>query len=340
MTAEAGTRVNGTTIRRAVLDGERGEALPAEDLARLLEAIARAASILSGEIRRAPFLGLVGLAGATNVTGDAQKKLDLAANEVVLDAIADSGLIAAVISEEMEKERTLTRGPRARYVLAVDPLDGSSNTDVDGTLGTIFGFYLPRSEATSRGDEAPLPSGSDLVASGYVLYGPSTLLVYAAGGRVRGFTLDPGTEAFLLTHPDIRCPARGSCYSANVGWQRAWHPNVRAFLDYVSEPDPATRRPYSLRYTGALVADLHRALLQGGLYVYPPDGKRPEGKLRLLYECAPLAFVTERAGGRASTGTRRILEVRATSPHQRSPLAIGSAEEVALFERFLSTGGP
>ena len=340
MTVEAGTRVNGTTIRRAVLDGEREGALPAEDLARVLEAIARAASILTGEIRRAPFLGLLGLAGETNVTGDAQKKLDLAANHVVLDAITDAGLIAAVISEEMDEERVLTEGPRARYVLAVDPLDGSSNTDVDGALGTIFGLYLPRSREVAPGARAPLPSGSDLVAAGYVLYGPGTLLVYAAGGRVRGFTLDPDTDTFLLTHPDIRCPARGSTYSANVGWQRAWHPNVRAFLDYLTASDPATKRPYSLRYSGALVADLHRSLVQGGLYIYPPDGRRPEGKLRLLYECAPLAFVTERAGGRASTGTTRILEVRATSPHQRSPLAIGSAEEVALFERFLSTGGP
>ncbi len=332
--------MSGRTIRQAILEGEGSGALPAEDLAVILEAVAEAGSALTAEIGRAPFLGLLGFAGATNVTGDAQKKLDVAANDIVLEALAGTGLIASVISEELEAERVLSRERTARYLVAVDPLDGSSNTDVDGALGTIFGVYRRPSSEAARGDGGTLPQGSDLLAAGYVLYGPSALLVFAAGGPVRGFTLDAGAGAFLLSHPDIRCPRRGPTYSANLGWQRTWPPHVRAYLDYLTEIDPATKRPYSLRYSGALVADLHRVLLQGGLYLYPPDAKRPEGKLRLLYECAPLALVTERAGGRASTGTGRILEVRTRSPHQRSPLAVGSAEEVALYERFVKTGAP
>ncbi len=330
--------MSGRTIRQAILEGERSGALPSEDLAVILEALARAGTALTAEIGRAPFLGLLGYAGATNVTGDAQKKLDVAANDIVLEALDGTGLVASVISEELEAERVLSGDSKARYLVAVDPLDGSSNTDVDGALGTIFGVYRRPPSAAPRDERAALPQGSDLLAAGYILYGPSALLVFAAGGPVRGLPFRPGAGPCLLSHPDIRCPKRGSIYSATLGVQRNWPTNVRAYLDYLTEIDPATKRPYSLRYSGALVADLHRVLLQGGLYLYPPDAKRPEGKLRLLYECAPLALVTERAGGGASTGTGRILEVRATSPHQRSPLAVGSADEVALYERFVRTG--
>ena len=218
---------------------------------------------------------------------------------------------------------------------STDPLDGSSNTDIDGAVGTIFGIY-PRA-GSGPVDEARdlLRKGSEQIAAGYVLYGPATVLVYTAGDGAFGFTLDEDRGEFVLTHDRIRCPARGHYYSANLGHIREWHRGIRKYIEYLTERDPATGRPYSLRYVGALVADLHRSLIEGGLYFYPADEGHANGKLRLLYECAPLGFVIEQAGGRASTGTQRILEVRAGAIHQRVPFVIGSAEDVELYESFM-----
>ena len=329
----------GTTIRQKVLDQHREDPALGSDLAILLDQAAEVGQALAREIARAPFSGRLGSTGERNPTGDAQKKLDLRANELVVQAFSGTGLVAAILSEEMEEARPVASGSGANYLLCVDPLDGSSNTDVNGTLGTIFGICRRR-ETGERAGARGLPKGSDLVAAGYVLYGPGTLFVYSSGDVVCGFTLDHDRGTFLLTHDGLRCPPRGHYYSANLGRQRDWHPNILRFLDYLTDHDPATGRPYSLRYTGALVADLHRSLIDGGLYFYPADVKARDGKLRLLYECAPLAFLVEQAGGRASTGTGRILEVTPRSLHQRTPLVIGSAEDVALYEAFLAQGNP
>ena len=312
----------------------------ASDLAPILDRMAFIGRRLAREVGRAAFLGRLGLAGGENVSGEAQKKLDVVANDVLVEAFSGTGLIAMILSEELEDPLVPEGGGKSSYILATDPIDGSSNTDINGSLGTIFGIYRRR-DAEGQGNKSiPLPQGSDIVAAGYVLYGPSTLLVYTAGKGVYGFTLDMETGEYLLTHDRIRCPASGKYYSSNLGSLRGWHPNLQRYIDYMTENDPETRRPYSLRYIGALVADLHRCLIEGGIYFYPADAKYAEGKLRLLYECSPLAFVVEQAGGRAGTGKKRILDVETRAAHQRSPLVIGSTEGVALYESFLKDGKP
>jgi fructose-1,6-bisphosphatase I len=320
-------------LRRQV--GDRAGQLP-----ELLLEMGFAAKILTREIRRAALAGRLGLVGEQNPSGDAQKKLDVYANQVVVDRFTDSGLVAAIVSEELDELRTISCSEEAEYLLCVDPLDGSSNTDINGAVGTIFSFHRRGVSGTCTDCEGELRETAELVAAGYVLYGPSTVLVYSMGDAVDAFTLDDDVGEFLLSREKVRCPDRGSYYSVNLGRYHGWDPSVRAYADYVIEPDPASGRPYSLRYTGALAADLHRCLLEGGIYLYPADTDHPDGKLRLLYECVPLAFVVEAAGGRASTGRGRVLDLRAKSLHQRAPLAIGSRDEVALFERFSVTGGP
>jgi fructose-1,6-bisphosphatase I len=325
------------TIREHITASPGGDPSAAPDVAALLERFAQSGRTIAREVRRAALSGRLGYAGAENVTGDRQKKLDVVGNEVVLGDFRRDPLVAGVISEEDDRMVPTTH-PSAPYVVCCDPIDGSSNTDIDGPLGTIFSICR-------RDSAVPLPRGRDILAAGYILYGPSTLFVCATGGGgagegVAGWTLDDESGAYVLTHPSIRCPRRGKTFSANLGRQREWHPHLRSYLDHLTESDKATGRPYSLRYIGALVADLHRCLIEGGIYFYPPDPKNRHGKLRLLYECAPLAFLTERAGGRASDGERRILEIEAAETHQRSPLAIGSADDVALYESFVRTGKP
>ena len=304
----------------------------AQAIATLCEQMADAGIAIAREVRRAALTGRTGYAGGQNITGDKQKKLDVVGNELVLDAFRKSPHVAAIVSEE-DEQPVPTPYPEAPYVLSTDPIDGSSNTDIDGPLGTIFSF-------SSRPRGGGMPRGTDIVAAGYILYGPSTLCALSAGRGSAAFTLDEEKGAWVPTHPALRCPERGAVFSANLGRSREWHPNLRAYLDHIMASDKETKRPYSLRYIGALVGDLHRCLIEGGIYFYPPDPKNTQGKLRLMYECLPLAFLTEQAGGRASDGTRRLLEVEAATAHARSPLVIGSAKEVELYETFMKTGRP
>ena len=311
-----------------------GRGLP-PGLPALLTALATAARTLSRQVRRAALSGSLGYSGDTNVTGDSQKKLDLIGDETMLEAAASSGVVAAVVSEELKGAKLLDERAEAHTILCIDPIDGSSNTDINGSVGTIFGIYPRAGAGTVDEGRDLLRRGSEQIAAGYVMYGPATVLVYTAGDGVFGFTLDEDTGEFVLTHERIRCPERGHYYSANLGHFREWHPGIRKYIEHLTERDKASGRPYSLRYVGALVADLHRSLLEGGLYFYPADEGHANGKLRLLYECAPLAFVIEQAGGRASTGTQRILDVKASSIHQRVPFVIGSARDVELYETFM-----
>jgi fructose-1,6-bisphosphatase I len=323
-----------TTLTEHLDGGLRPVGSDGPELSRLLEALAVAAQGLAREVRRAALTGNTGMTGNRNVTGDVQKKLDVIGNEIVLEAIVPTGLVAAVVSEELPDARILARD--GRYVLCTDPLDGSSNTDINGTVGTIFGVCR-RATSGPVGPADLLRPGAEQVLAGYVMYGPATLLVYTAGRGTHGFTFDAERGAFVSTHPDLRCPPRGPYYSANLARSAEWAPGTRRFVESLTAAPAASAaggRSWSLRYTGALVADLHRSLVEGGVYFYPADAKNKSGKLRLLYECAPLAFVTEQAGGAASTGARRMLDVRPDSIHQRSPLVIGSAEDVALYERF------
>lgn len=327
------------TLARHIIEEQQKHPGAVGELSVLLEQLAFAAKILSREMRRAALVGQLGLVGEKNATGDAQKKLDVFGHATVTEAFVETGLVAAIVSEESEEAQFITGDCDARYVICIDPLDGSSNTDINSPVGTIFGIYRRVSSGCQSGVEDVLRCGCEQVAAGYVMYGPSTVLVYTSGRGVDGFTLDHDLGEFLLSHPNIRCPARGRAFSANLGHWREWHPSIRRLIEHLGESDPATNRPYQLRYSGALVADLHRSLLEGGFYCYPADANHDNGKLRLLYECAPLAFVVERAGGRASTGTQRILDIQAETIHQRVPLVIGSPVDVALYEQFVAQGG-
>ncbi len=324
------------TLSRHILEEEQKHPEMSGELSVLLDQIGFAAKILSREVGRAALVGKLGLTGESNVTGDPQKKLDVFSNEIIVEAFAKSALVAGIISEEMEEVKQIAGGENAKYVLCIDPIDGSSNIDINGCLGTIFGFYRCGHHSHSDFASTVLCPGSEQVLAAYVMYSTSTILVYTCGHGVHGFTLDRELGEFLYSHENIRCPARGTCYSANLGRILEWDRRIQDFVQFLAQQDPATGRPYSLRYSGALVADFQRCLLEGGCYFYPHDRKHPDGKLRLLYECAPLAFVANQAGGRATTGNQPIPDLRAQTIHQRSPLVIGSTEDVLLYERFLA----
>jgi fructose-1,6-bisphosphatase I len=330
--------VTGVTLSRHILEQERNYPEFAGQLSILVSQLAFAAKILTREISRAALVGKLGLVGDRNATGDAQKKLDIFTSETIIEAFADTRLVSAIVTEELEDVKLIAGGEEADYVLCVDPLDGSSNTDINGALGTIFGV-LPR----KRGSAADSPdnfnrTGTEQVVAGYVMYGTSTILVYSIGHGVHGLTLDRDLGEFFCSHENLRCPRRGKTYSANLAHYAEWDSQLQKYVDYLTGAGPGARHSYSLRYTGALVADFHRSLIEGGVYFYPADSGHKSGKLRLMYECSPLAFIAEQAGGAASTGRERILDIRANSIHHRVPLVIGSAEDVALYEKFLRDG--
>lgn len=323
------------TLVRQILEEPRADPSGRKDLSLLLTQIGQAGRLIGQEIRRAGLAGTLGVTGEMNVHGEEVKKLDELANQAFVKIFDQGGLVCTVVSEELEKPMHFTENcPGGKYTVFFDPLDGSSNMDVNGSVGSIFSIHHRLKGPRHGTEEEWFRVGSDQVAAGYVLYGPGTILVYTAGAGVHGFTLDPTREEFLLSHPNIRIPERGRTYSVNEAHSPEWHPQTREFVAYLKEQDTESGRPYSSRYVGALVADFHRTLLQGGVFLYPGDTQKPQGKLRLLYEAAPLAFVAEQAGGRASTGRERILDIRPTDPHQRVPLLIGSPEEVTLAEAF------
>jgi fructose-1,6-bisphosphatase I len=301
----------------------------------LLSQIALAAKTIACELSRAGLAGVLGATGEINIQGEVTQKLDKIGNDAFLQAFEYGQLVSEVVSEEMEQPAAIQgNAEKGKYVIFVDPLDGSSNLDVNVTVGSIFSVHRrPGGRVSELTRDLHLP-GRQQVAAGYALYGPSTLLIYTTGAGVHGFTLDPALGEFLLSHEDIRLPARGSTYSINEGRRQEWHPSTRGYIDYLQQRDKASGRPYSGRYVGSLVADFHRTLLKGGIFLYPADPKNTNGKLRLMYEASPLAMVAEQAGGRASTGTQPILDVVPSSLHQRVPLLIGSAEDVIQAESF------
>jgi fructose-1,6-bisphosphatase I len=306
-------------------------------LAVVLEALAAAGARLADELARAPLTGSLGETGQVNPHGDRVRRLDLLANDLCLEALRATGHVAVVASEELEQP-VVWQVDRARDGLAVclDPLDGSLNTDVDGSLGTIFGIR-PGPSPDDDPVAAVLGPGTRQLAAGYVLYGPATVFVYAAGGTAHVFARDPARGGFHLTRRDVRMPPYGATYAVNdANWPR-WGPAPRALVEWLRATTEPGRR--SLRYSGALVADFHRTLIEGGIYLYPAEAERPAGRIRLLYEAAPLALVAEAAGGRASTGRGRILDVPARAPHQRTPLYLGSAADVEQAERFHREAG-
>jgi fructose-1,6-bisphosphatase I len=305
------------------------------EFSNLLSEITLAAKIIMREVTKAGLVNILGKSGNRNVQGEEVMKLDEFANDVIYKALDHTGHLCIMTSEEDELPRKIPdHYPCGKYVLNYDPLDGSSNIDVNVSIGTIFSIHRRISPGNSHGGQQDcLQPGNRQVAAGYVIYGPSTMFVYTTGQGVHGFTYDPSVGEFLLSHEDIRMPARGQIYSINEGNTGRWDPGVRKYVEHLKADGDG--RPYSARYVGSLVADVHRNLLYGGIFLYPADQKNRRGKLRLLYEAAPLAFIAEQAGGAASDGERRILDLVPESLHQRTPLIIGSAEDVQEAEMFL-----
>jgi fructose-1,6-bisphosphatase I len=324
------------TLDRFILEAQQVSPGATGELSLLLMRFGVAGKRIANALSRAGLTGTLGAAGSRNVQGEEQKKLDVVANEILLETFDYGSLVTLAASEEMEEPVAYANSPaRGGYAVLFDPLDGSSNIDCNGTLGTIFSIRRRR----DGGAADLLRSGHEQVAAGYVLFGPAVLLVYTTGDGAHLFTLDPAIGEFLLTRDSLRMPERGRGYAVNEGRAHAWTSEVRAFVDHLKQPDEAAGRPYATRYSASLVADVHRILLEGGIYLYPadaPGGKAVSGKLRVLYECHPLAFVVEQAGGRASTGTQDVLDVVPDSLHARIPLAIGSRAEVDTYERFVS----
>jgi len=302
----------------------------------LLVQIGLVGKLIAQDLRCAGLIDILGTTGVINVQGETVKKLDEIANETFLKAFHQSGLVCALASEEMEKPVLLPDNwPQAQYLLLFDPLDGSSNTDCNMPLGAIFSVLKSERKDPMPTEDDLVREGTEQVAAGYLLFGSSTMLVYTVGQGVHGFTLEPGIGEYLLSHEQIRIPARGKIYGVNEGNYHKWTAGTKKYVDDLKVPNKNAGKPYSVRYSGCLVADVHRILLGGGIYLYPGELDKPEGKLRLLYEANPLAWVVEQAGGKASTGTMRILDVEAKQLHQRVPLIIGSAEDVRDAEEFI-----
>jgi fructose-1,6-bisphosphatase I len=304
------------------------------ELSRLLRDIGIASKIVNREVNKAGLVDILGEHGTTNIQGEQVKKLDVYANEQFIAALGSGGETCAIASEENDDLVPVTTkvSRNAKYIVCVDPLDGSSNIDVNVSIGTIFSIYRRATFDKPPTEADFLQKGTAQVAAGYVIYGSSTMLVYTTQRGVNGFTLDPSIGEFCLSHPDMKCPENGSIYSVNEGNYAQFPEGVKRYIRYCQVEDESTSRPYSSRYIGSLVADFHRNLLKGGIFIYPSTAKAPGGKLRLLYECNPLALIIEQAGGKASDGQRRILELMPTSLHQRTSLFIGSARMVAKAE--------
>jgi fructose-1,6-bisphosphatase I len=322
----------GITLSRHIMEQQRDYPGATGEFTGLLTQIALAGKVIAREVNKAGLVNILGFTGEKNIQGEQVTKLDVFAHHTLVEALEASGHICAMASEEAaEPILPAAEYPRGQYMVLFDPLDGSSNIDINITIGTIFSIHRKISPGPDSTVADLLQPGMQQVAAGYVVYGSSTMFVYTTGYGVHGYTLDPSLGEFLLSHENIRMPKRGSIYSANEGNYYTWSPGVRRYVDSLKD----TQKPYKGRYVGTLVADFHRTLLTGGIFLYPADmtdPKKPAGKLRLLYEAAPLAFVAKQAGGRASTGTEDILGLQPTQLHQRVPLIIGSAEDVAAAE--------
>lgn len=332
------------TIDRHIIEEERKYPQATGRLSNILTDMALAAKLIWREVAKAGLADILGLTGRRNVQGEVVQKLDEFAQEVIYNAMDHGGNLCCMVSEEVEGVIPIPeRFPTGEYVLVFDPLDGSSNIDVNVSIGTIFSIYRKISSHPRGSVEDCLQPGRRLVAAGYVVYGSSTMLVYSSGTGVHGFTLDPSIGEFLLSHPDIRMPDPPEpYYSVNEAYYHRWSPGQQRLVDHFKGAGGRGGQrvePFKARYIGSLVADFHRTLLKGGIFMYPRDTQSPEGKLRLLYEAAPLAFICEQAGGRASDGRRPILDITPTHLHQRTPLYLGSKEFVEMAESFLREYG-
>ncbi|HMS65986.1 MAG TPA: class 1 fructose-bisphosphatase [Ignavibacteria bacterium] len=329
------------TFYRHIIEEERTYPEATGQLSDLLADIALACKVISLEVNRAGLIDILGFTGEENVQGEQVKKLDVYANDVLTNVMKQGGHICAVCSEEeenfipIEDKFADNKYVSNKYICHFDPLDGSSNIDVNVSIGTIFSIYNRVTISGPGALEDCLQKGTKQVAAGYVIYGSSTVLVYTTGNGVHVFTLDPSVGEFLLSNENVKIPAKAKTFSVNEGNFCKWTNGMKKYISHLKEIDPESSRPYSSRYIGSLVADFHRNLLYGGIFLYPSDSKNISGKLRLMYEANPLSFIVEQAGGRSTNGSKRIMEIEPQSLHQRTPLFIGSKEDVILLEKYI-----
>ncbi|XP_047162717.1 fructose-1,6-bisphosphatase, cytosolic [Vigna umbellata] len=314
------------TITRFVLNEQSKQPEARGDFTILLSHIVLGCKFVCSAVNKAGLAKLIGLAGETNVQGEEQKKLDVLSNDVFVKALVSSGRTCILVSEEDEEATFVEPSKRGRYIVVFDPLDGSSNIDCGVSIGTIFGIYLVK-ENREPTIEDVLQPGKNMLAAGYCMYGSSCTFVLSTGSGVNGFTLDPSLGEFILTHPDIKVPKKGKIYSVNEGNAKNWDGPTSKYVENCKFPKDGSS-PKSLRYVGSMVADVHRTFLYGGIFLYPADKKSPNGKLRVLYEVFPMSFLMEQAGGQAFTGKQRALDLVPTKLHERSPIFLGSYEDV------------
>lgn len=332
----------GITVTQHLLKEQRENPEATGAFTHLLNELIVAAKVISREVNKAGLVDILGSTGEINIQEERVQKLDVFANRVIIERMQHIGQLCCMGSEEIADLIDIPpRYPKGNYILLFDPLDGSSNIDVNVSIGTIFGIYKKESDEKNIDFllSEVLQTGIKQVAAGYFIYGSSTIMVYTTGNEVHGFTLYPSVGEFLLSHENIRIPEKGKIYSVNEGNYQYWDEKTRALVDYFKTTDRATDRPYSSRYVGSLVADFHRNLLKGGIFMYPADlkdPKKPSGKLRLMVEASPLAMVVRQAGGYASDGHGPILEIQPKKLHQRTPLYIGCKQDVELAEGFIS----
>jgi len=326
------------TLGEYIIENQNDFQYSSGELSRLLSSIKLASKVVNHEVNKAGLVDIVGAVGETNIQGEEQQKLDVYANDIFMKTLVNREIVCGIASEE-EDDYVIIEGKNRthdnKYVVLIDPLDGSSNIDVNVSVGTIFSIYR---RVTPIGTPATiedfLQPGNLQVAAGYVVYGTSTMLVYSTGHGVNGFTLNPAMGTFYLSHPNMRFPDDGNIYSINEGYYVHFPQGVKDYLKYCQEEED--NRPYSARYIGSLVSDFHRNMIKGGIYMYPTSSKSPQGKLRLLYECNPIAFLAEQAGGKATDGYKRILEIKPLELHQRVPIFVGSKLMVNKLEEFMA----
>ena len=325
------------TLGEFIIEHQSSFKYTSGELSRLINSIRLAAKVVNYEVNKAGLVDILGAAGDTNIQGEDQQKLDVYANEKFIQTLVNRNIVCGIASEEEDSYISINsndQNHQNKYVVLMDPLDGSSNIDVNVSVGTIFSIYR---RVTAVGtpvlEEDFLQKGSEQVAAGYIIYGTSTMLVYTTGDGVNGFTLNPAIGTFYLSHPQMQFPKQGTIYSVNEGNYIHFPQGIKNYIKYcqMEEED----RPYTSRYIGSLVSDFHRNMIKGGIYLYPPSSKNPSGKLRLLYECNPMAFIAEQASGKASDGIQRILDIQPTELHQRVPFVCGSSTMVDKVEDFM-----
>jgi fructose-1,6-bisphosphatase I len=334
---------NVCTIERHILDQERQNPEATGQFTRLLYQMAYAAKVINREVRRAGLIDIIGATGETNVQGEVVQKLDIIAQKTMVDAFDHIGALCAMTSEEVEDVIHIpSQFDLGKYTLAFDPLDGSSNIAANVNIGTIFSVHRKISPGRDGSEQDLMQPGRRQMLAGYVMYGSSTMMVYTTGKGVYGFTLEPSVGEFLLSHPCIKVPEKGNVFSCNMGNYHYWSEGVRKYVDDLTVADHDADKPYTSRYIGSLVADFHRTLLYGGIFMYPMDYKdpqKPKGKLRMLYEASPMAMIMEQAGGMATDGITPVLDIEPKSLHQRTPLFMGSRHEVAEVGRYIQQYG-